>query len=109
MKISITKTLALGGLCALLAGAAGAASAQEYNASGMHHRPMHARRHIQHLKAAYARDVASGHYGAAQKAHLKARAIRMHVRAHREMMQGDMMHGDMHHQDMHHQDMHHDH
>lgn len=98
MEISLTKTLALGGLCALFAGAAGAASAQGYGGPGMHHGPMHARRHIQHLKAAYARDVAHGHYGAAEQAHLRARAIRQHVRAHREMM----------HQDMH-RDMHHDH
>ena len=94
MKISITKTIALGGLCALLAGAVGAASAQDYGAPGMHHGAMHPRRHIQRLKAAYARDVASGHYGAAEKAHLRARAIRQHARARR---------------DMRHQDMHHDH
>ena len=98
MKISITNTLALGGLCALLAGAAGAASAQGYGGPGMHHSPMHARHHIMRLKAAYAHDVAKGHYGAAERAHLQARAIRQHARAHREMMHADM-----------HRDMHHDH
>ncbi len=98
MKISITNILALGGLCALLAGSAGAASAQAYGGPGMHPGAMHARRHIQGLKAAYAHDVATGHYRAAQRAHLKARAIRQHVRAHREMMHSDM-----------HRDMHHDH
>ncbi len=96
MKISITNTLALGGLCALFAGAAGTASAQGYGGSGMHHGTVHARRHIQRLKAAYAHDVASGRYGAAHRAHLQARAIRQRVRTHRKLAHRDMGHRDMH-------------
>lgn len=96
MKISVTKILALGGLCTLFAGGAGAASAQGYGTPVMHHGTVHARRHIQRLKAAYAHDVANGHYGAAQRAHLQARAIRQHVRTHREMMHADRGHRDMH-------------
>ena len=96
MKICMTKIAISGGICALLAGAAGAASAQDYHADGAHHGPMHARRHIQRLKADYAHDVASGHYGAAQRAHLQARAIRQNVRAHRETAHRDMDHQDTH-------------
>ncbi len=38
-----------------------------------------------HQKAAYARAVAHGNYAAAERAHLRAKAIRHHVRARREM------------------------
>jgi hypothetical protein len=101
MKISITKTLVLGGLCALLAGATGAASAQTYHHSMMHHPIVHReRRHIHRLQAAYARDVAHGRYAAAHKAHLKAKMIRHHIRTQRPMMHGTMMHRDMMHHDM---------
>ena len=99
MMISITKGLALCGLCALLAGAASAQAPDM--PGGFHHGPMHhARRAILRQKADYARDVASGHYGAAERAHLRAKAIRQHVRArhemHREMHHGmhDEMRGD---------------
>ena len=98
--ISITKGLALCGLCALFAGAGAAASAQAPDMpGGFHHGPMHhARRAILRQKADYARAVASGHYGAAERAHLRAKAIRQHVRARREMHHGmhDDMHGEMH-------------
>ena len=78
---SMIKGIALCGLTVLLAGAA---SAQGYDHFG--HPGMHPARHaIMRQKAAYARAVAHGNYGAAERAHLRAKAIRHHVRAHREM------------------------
>ena len=92
MTISMTKGLALCGLCALLAGAGSAASAQgDYH--GDNHHGHHARRAIMRQKADYARAVAHGNYRAAERAHLRARAIRHHVRARRDMHQ-DNMHQD---------------
>ena len=84
MTISMTKGLALCGLCALFAGAGNAASAQSAYHYG--HGPMHhARPAIIRQKAAYARAVAHGNYRAAERAHLRAKAIRHHVRARRDM------------------------
>ena len=114
MTISMTKGLALCGLCALMAGAGTAASAQgDYQRGGYHqgdqrqgdfrhddargdgdHGPRHhARQAIMRQKMAYGRAVAHGNYRAAERAHLRARAIRHHVRAHREM-NGDGTRGD---------------
>ena len=97
MTLFATKGLALCGVCALLAGLGTAASAQDYGDGGpgphapYHHGPMHhARMAVQRQKAQYARDVAAGHYGAAERAHLRAQAIRRHVRAHRMMDQNGM-------------------
>ncbi len=122
MKISITKALAVGGLFALFAGVAGIATAQGNGTPGMHQDHMamhhsymtthhgymathHPRRHIKRLQAAYARDIASGHRKAAERAHLKARAVRQHVRTHREMMHDGMTHHTMLHHDMMHHTM----
>ncbi|MBV9849280.1 MAG: hypothetical protein JO250_06295 [Armatimonadetes bacterium] len=86
MTVWMTKGLVLGGLCALLAGAGSAAFAQGEYHHDFHHGHMHrARRAIMRQKADYARAVANGHYGAAERAHLRARAIRHHIRARREM------------------------
>ena len=85
---SIFKGLAVGGLTLLVAGAA---SAQDYDHAGMHRPARHA---IMRQKADYARAVAHGNYGAAERAHLRARAIRQHVRARRDMHMD--MHRDMH-------------
>ena len=92
MTLAATKGLALCGVCALLAGLGTAASAQGGYGDGgpgpYHHGPMHhARQAVQRQKADYARAVASGHYGAAERAHLRAQAIRHHVRARRMMHQ----------------------
>lgn len=84
MTLSLTKSLALCGLCALSAGIGTAASAQ--NDFHRHDRPMHhARPAIQRQKAAYSRAVASGHREAAERAHFKAMAIRRRAYAHHEM------------------------
>ncbi len=103
MTLVITKGLALCGVCALLAGLGTAASAQggygyggpgPYQHGPYHHGPMHhARQAVLRQKAAYAHDVATGHYGAAERAHLRAMAIRHHIRA-RRMMERDGMHPD---------------
>lgn len=99
MTLSITKGLALCGVCALLAGLGTAASAQGYGGDGdhgpYHHGPMHhARMAVLRQKAAYAHDVATGHYGAAARAHLRAQAIRHHVRTHRMMEHDNGFGGD---------------
>ena len=90
MTLSIAKGLALCGVCALLAGLGTAASAQGYGDHGPdHHGPMHhARQAVLRQKADYARAVAGGHYGAAERAHLRAQAIRHHVRTRHMMEQG---------------------
>ena len=95
MTISTMKGLALCGLCALLAAGGGVASAQDDHPGAGHHHH-HARRAILRQKAAYARAVANGHYGAAERAHLRARAIRHHVRARREMREDQGNEGRMH-------------
>lgn len=90
----IMKGLALCGMTVLLAGAAFAQGDGHFGGPGMHP-GMHPARHaIMRQKADYARAVAHGNYSAAERAHLRARAIRQHVRARREMHQD--MHGDMH-------------
>lgn len=95
---TILKSVALCGVCALFAGIGGAASAQgDYGHGGYgdHHGPMHhPRQAVLRQKAIYARAVAHGHYAAAERAHLRASAIRHHVRAHRAMEQGDGMRHD---------------
>ncbi len=101
MTVSITKGLVLCGLCALFASAGSVASAQDgygthhdgygyhQNGDGDHHGPMHhSRQAIMRAKMAYGRAVAHGNYQAARRAHLRARAIRHHMRA-RRMMMGD--------------------
>ncbi|MGI4791804.1 MAG: hypothetical protein ACRYFS_23525 [Janthinobacterium lividum] len=96
MTLSMTKGLALCGLCALLAGVGGSASAQDgFHDGPMHHGPMHHARHaIMRQKMAYARAVEHGNYAAAEQAHMRARMIRHHVRAHRhEMHDMHMDHG----------------
>lgn len=86
MTVWMKKGLALCGLCAVLASAGNAATAQGYHHGPMHHGPMrHARHAILRQKAAYAHAVANGHYKAAERAHLRASAIRHHVRAHQGM------------------------
>lgn len=83
---SMLKSLALCGLTVLLAGTASAQGDDHFGHPGMHP----ARHAIMRQKAAYARAVAHGNYGAAERAHLRAKAIRHHVRTRREM------HHDMH-------------
>lgn len=83
MTISMMKGLALCGLCALFAGVGSAASAQGDFHHG-HGHMRHARRAIMRQKMAYGRAVASGHYRAAERAHMRARAIRHHIRARRQ-------------------------
>lgn len=87
---TITKGLAFCGLCALFAGAASAQGDfhphNSMHTGAYHHGSMHRAHHaIRQQKEAYAHAVAQGHYRAAEKAHLRAMAIRHHVRAHREM------------------------
>ena len=101
MTLLITKGLALCGVCTLLAGLGTAAFAQGGYGGGYgdggpyHHSPMHhARRAVLRQKAAYAHDVATGHYGAAERAHLRAQDIRRHVRARRAMHQDNGFDGD---------------
>ncbi len=99
MTLSAAKGLALCGLCALFTGLGTTASAQGdygYGDHGAyHHGPMHhARQAVLRQKAAYAHDVAMGHYGAAEHAHLRAQAIRHHVRARRAMEQDNGFSGD---------------
>ena len=94
MMISMMKGVALCGLTVLLAGAASAQGDDHFGGPGMHP-GMHPARHaIMRQKADYARAVAHGNYGAAERAHLRAKAIRHHVRVRREMHHE--MHGDMH-------------
>ena len=82
MKVSLTKILALGGLCALFAGASCLAVAQDAMAHGHSRHVVHKAKHkIKRLKAAYARNVARGNRAAAEQAHLRAKAIRHRVRA----------------------------
>ena len=86
MNVSILKGVALCGLSLLLAGVGSAASAQTYR----HARPSYQSRQsreraaILRQKAAYARAVANGRYRAAERAHLRASAIRQHVRTQRQ-------------------------
>ncbi len=94
MTLAIAKGLALCGVCALLAGLGTAASAQGYGygAYRPHHPIRRAHRAILRQKAAYAHDVRTGHYGAAERAHLRAAALRhriRRVRTRRMMSQGN--------------------
>ena len=91
MTNPMTKGLALCGLCALFASVGSAASAQgDFHQGDFHHGPMHhARRAIMRQKMAYGRAVAGGHYRAAERAHMRAMAIRHHVRARRREMHMD--------------------
>lgn len=96
--MTLTKTLALGGLCAILAGLGTAASAQGYGGGAYrpHHPVRQAHRAIQRQKAAYAHDVRTGHYGAAEQAHRRAMALRhriRHVEARRRIDHGGGYHG----------------
>ena len=78
---ALAKSLALCGLSLLLAGAA---SAQTYSRT-YHHPAPHSARAIQRQKAIYARAVAHGNYARAERAHLRAKAIRHHTRTRRAM------------------------
>ena len=116
MKISASKVLALGGLCALFVGAGNVAFAQggdhqdrnndpgqsrqsdrhsdygqnhygggqdsQYRQSSQYrHANQTERRRLDRLHAAYAHAAANGNYGAAERAHLHAQAIRARLRA----------------------------
>ena len=85
MTLSLSKALALGGLCALVLGGGSAVSAQGYDHYNYHHHYGHgagrARRHLQVLHAVYNHEIKSGHPEAAMEAHLHAKAIRAHIRA----------------------------
>lgn len=79
----LPKAAALGGLCALLLGATGGAIAQGYHHDWHHpHHAVRARRHLKVLHAVYAHEIKSGHPEAAMRAHMKAKAIRAHIRNH---------------------------
>ena len=96
MKVILTKVLALGGLCALLAGAGNAASAQGYDHYGhrsgywqetdYHRRPTSfgLRQRIEDLQREYAHDMRVGDYSGARRAHWRAQQLRMRLREHRE-------------------------
>ncbi|MGI4790106.1 MAG: hypothetical protein ACRYFS_14790 [Janthinobacterium lividum] len=104
MKNTITKAIVLGGLCALLAGAAHTASAQGYgDGQDWHHGPNpyyqgqdfqgrfdHAqnrpgfeseRRRLEILHAAYDRAAEHGNYAEAERDHEHAEAIRARLRS----------------------------
>jgi hypothetical protein len=88
MKVIAAKVLALGGLCVLFAGVSNGAIAQGYEHREMDHghgRPMvsQAHRRLQKLHTVYAREINHGNRAAAERAHLKAKAIRARLRAHR--------------------------
>ena len=91
MTVWMTKGLVLGGLCAALAGMGSSAFAQGMGDHHDFHHGHHARRAIMRQKARYARAVAHGNYAAAERAHLRARAIRHHIRARREMREDQGM------------------
>ena len=91
MTIPLIKGLALAGLCAVLASAGSAASAQGFSdgyGGPMHHHHHHARYAIMRQKAAYYHAVEHGNYAAAERAHMRARMIRHHIRA-RHVLYGD--------------------
>ncbi len=88
MKVLVARVVALGGLCALFAGIGNGAIAQGYEHREMdygHHRPMvrQARQRLQKLHGVYAQEINHGNRAAAERAHLKANAIRARLRAHR--------------------------
>lgn len=122
MNTIISKTLALGGLCALLAGAGATAFAQgnyhpnrdrqdgqyqrsgdrladsprsdyrrsDYHQSDQYRRANQAeRRRLDRLHAAYARAAQHGNYGAAERAHRHAQAIRAQHQDRRDQFHGD--------------------
>lgn len=100
MTLSITKGLTLCGVCALLAGLGTAASAQSGYGQGYgdgnyrpHHPIQRAHRAIERQKAAYAHDVRTGHYGAAEQAHLRAAALRHRIRRVRDHRMMDQDNG----------------
>jgi hypothetical protein len=109
MKISMMKSLALCGLCAVFAGVGSVASAQgmDHHAPGMmapgHHMMMHhmmthhPRKAIMKAKMAYGRAMAHGNTAAAHRAHMHAMMARHYMHSH-HMMHHDMsgMHHDMH-------------
>jgi len=97
MKVILTKVLALGGLCALLAGAGNAASAQGYDRynhsragtwseTNYHRRPtgFGIRQRIQDLQAEYAHATRVGDYAAARRAHWRAQQLRERLRERRD-------------------------
>ena len=91
---SMMKGLALCGMAVFVAGAASAQGDGQFGGPGMHPGMHRARHAVMRQKAAYARAVAHGNYAAAERDHLRAKAIRQHIRARREMHQD--MHADMH-------------
>ena len=110
MTILLNKVVALGGLCALLAGTGTAAFAQGYGDHQDRHFDQAQGRHDWHhgqavtqserlrlarLHRVYTKDARSGHYGAAERAHLHAQAIRQDLRAqHHDMHQDRQDHHD---------------
>lgn len=88
MKVIFTKMIALGGLCAFIASAGSAASAQGYRDGRYPPRRAGygtAHQRIKHLQRVYARSVHTGNTAAARRAHWRAQAIREQVRARRHV------------------------
>lgn len=101
MNVSFLKGAALCGLSLLLAGVGSAASAQAYRHLPTHRayaphrtytahrayatRRAHERATILRQKAKYARAVAHGHPGVAERAHEKASMVRQHLRTQKRM------------------------
>ena len=88
MKVIFTKMLALGGLCALIATAGSAVSAQGFSHRDGTFPPRRvgygtAHQRIQKLQRVYARSVHTGNTAAARRAHWRAQAIRERLRARR--------------------------
>lgn len=105
MKVLLTKTLALGGLCALIIGAGNTAFAQGYDRydhnnhndrydrydrydqrdMGRNNRmtAFETRHRIQELQRSYSYNMRVGNYEAARRAHLRAEELRSRLRERR--------------------------
>jgi len=87
--VSLTKIMALGGLCALLGSACTAAVAQDWRPDRMDRgtdriTSVQAARHeLQVLHRVYDHEIRSGHPEAAMRAHMRAERIRARLREHR--------------------------
>jgi hypothetical protein len=89
MKVLLTRALALSGLCAIFACAAGAAVAQDYHnhrENGRSGSFQDARAELQVLHRVYDHEIQSGHPAAAMRAHMRANAIRERLRHQRHRM-----------------------
>lgn len=117
MKTTLTKVVTLGSLCALLAGTAATAFAQDnghrdqngdqgqyrqhqfdqhqdgdYRHSDQYrHANQNERRRLDRLHATYARATSHGNYGVAERAHEHAQAIRAQIHS---QHQDNRQHGD---------------